>query len=174
MGSTVESKPVTSLNPACVIPWISTRKRKLRNGSFLAIFALSLLPLSFRHAASTRKLRQTENYELGGLHHRHADDYDQPAIVDVVLCHGGAVHLYEERFVLFGAHQNACEPLRDQDLREGLLDPRPQPFIVVLENHPLRPLVDRLAQEEEEAPHVDIFPKRVLGASARTPHTQTA
>src|SRR6185369_16731354 len=100
----VVSAIITSLNPACVTPSISSRNRKLRNGSMRGIARSSPLNLG-------RVLEDAEDHELGGPHRRDADLADQAPVEDVVLGHGGAVAGDEERLLLRAAEERSEPPL---------------------------------------------------------------
>ena len=59
-----------------------------------------------------RLLLDAEDDELGRFDRRDADLADQPAVVDVVLGHGRAVAVDEERLLLRQALQRAAAPDR--------------------------------------------------------------
>src|SRR5205085_2589525 len=93
-----------------------------------------------------RPLADTEDDELRRIGRRHADQADQPAVVEVVLRHRGAVAAYEERLLRLGAHQRAGAPCRDEEVLDGLADRAPEPLVVRLEDGPLGRLVDRVLE----------------------------
>ena len=74
--------------------------------------------------------------------------------------HGRAVADDVEGLVGGRALQRADPPLGDQEAADRLPDPRPQRLVVRLEDHPLRGLVDRLLDHEEQATHADVAPRR--------------
>src|SRR6185369_1181967 len=124
-------------------------------------------------SGAARKLRNPENHEFRRARRRDTDHHDEPAVVDIVVSHRGAVDLDEERFFFSGSEERALSPLRAQKLGDGLLDSRPQPIVVWLEDHPLRATEDRGLDEDEETPHVYVLPQRVVRKRARTPDATT-
>src|SRR5205814_4246546 len=119
------------------------------------------VPLSLGEQGLPRLLVDTEDHELGREHGRHPDDADQPAVLQVLLGHRGAVAGHEERLVRRRSGQRARAPDRAEEVRHRLAYQRPQRFAVRLEDDPLGPLVDGLFEEEEQPPHVDVLPRRV-------------
>ncbi len=109
-------------------------------------------------------LADAEDHELGRPHRRDADEYDEPAVVDVVLRHRGPVAPDEERVLRLRPDQAAVAPERGQELLDLLADARPEPLVVRLEHDPLGGLVDGCLDEGSEAADVDVLPLRVVGA----------
>src|SRR4029453_5203720 len=108
-----------------------------------------------------RPLSDTQDRELRGLCRRHADHADQPAAVDVLLRHRGAVALHEERLVFRDAHQRAAAPDRPEESGHRLAHRRPGGLVVPFKSYPPGAAVDRALDEDEEPPDVDVLPERV-------------
>ena len=83
-------------------------------------------PVLFGYLRASGPLRDAEDDELGGLHRRDADQDDQPAVVYIVLGHGGAVALDEEGFLRRRAHQRAVAPQAHQEAGDVALDRLPE------------------------------------------------
>src|SRR6185369_5809103 len=88
------------------------------------------------------ELGETKDHKLRRLHHGKTDDANQPAIVDVSLRHGCAIHLDEECFRRLEAHQCATAPLGDQKLSYRLIHPRPEFLVVGLKHDKLSSFID--------------------------------
>src|SRR2546427_1262716 len=111
MGSTVTSKPLTSLKPACWMLSISNRKRKFLNGSLRGIFSsLSTLvvngyeTLELSYVRIPRELCNAKDDEFGWFNRGDTDNTDQASIIDVILGHGSAVDFHKERLFHLGPH----------------------------------------------------------------------
>src|SRR2546427_4205995 len=126
-----------SVNPACWMPWISSRKRELRYGSFR-----SGIVRSFQLSLGTlRLLRDAEDDEFRRFDWRDPDvDYKPPQIAGlwrVVF----VVDLDEESLLGRGAEQRPVAPDRSEKGGNVTLHFRPQRPVLGLENHPLRTLI---------------------------------
>src|SRR5437660_1613316 len=167
-GSTVKFRPLHSLKPATLVRSSSRRKLYPRNGSFRASVATPRL-LSLRRHRAASPLADSDDHELGRLHRRHADDEDQPAVVDVVLCHRGPVALDEEGLLGGPAHERPVAPNRGEEHGDALPDTRPRQLVVGLEDDPLRAAVEGCLQEDEEPAHVDVLELGFAGGAAGSP-----
>src|SRR3569832_393157 len=121
-----------------------------------------------------RLLANPEDYKLGGLHWCDADVANQPAVIDVVLRHRGAIAFDEERFFLRHSHQCAGAPHADQEVGDAAPHPGPEWLVVWFKHDPLRAFVNGLFDEQEEPPHVDVFPLTVRRHRARAPETNAS
>src|SRR5262245_45959037 len=106
-------------------------------------------------------LADAEDHELRRLHWRDADQTNQPAVVDVVLAHGRAVALHEERLVRRRAEERTVAPHGREKSGQAPSHGRPGAFVVRLEHDPLRAALDRGLDKNEETADVDILPLRV-------------
>ena len=103
-------------------------------------------------------MADAEDDELGGLDGGDANDADESAVVEVVLCHGGSIAFYEERIFGFVAEEGASAPLSEEEVADGVADACPEVLAVGLEDNPLDSLFDGVLDEVEEASDVDVFP----------------
>src|SRR5258706_2171752 len=101
-------------------------------------------------------LADAEDYVFGGLGRRDADQRDHSAVVEIVLRHRRAVAMDEIRLLGFLADQRAIAPERQQEIFNGLPDIPPQPVVVGLEHRPLRALVDRVLEEDEQPTDIHV------------------
>src|SRR5205814_2757061 len=103
-----------------------------------------------------RHLADAEDHELGRLHRGDADLANHLAGVDDFRRVGLGVALHVERLLRRLAHQRARVVDAQEERRDVAVHPLPEPFVVRLEHHPLRPDLDRLLDHQEQAPHVDV------------------
>src|SRR3954464_12975503 len=95
-----------------LMPSISTWKLYPRSGSIRSAFAIVAPPfdLGFLDQSAGCGLGDAEDDEFGGLHRGDADLDDQPAVVDVVLCHRRRAADRVERLLLLQPEQGAVAP----------------------------------------------------------------
>ena len=116
-------------------------------------------------------LADAEDDELGRVQRRHADQADQPAVVEIVLRHRRAVAADEVGVLRLVAEQRAVLPLVEQEVGDGAAHVGPQLGAVGLEHRPLRALVDRVLEVGEVAPQVDVLPLGIA-RGVRAPHSR--
>ena len=101
-----------------------------------------------------------------GFTERDADDADQPAVVDIRLRHRRAVAFDEVRLFDLGSFEAAVAPDQSQKIGNRSAHPRPQIFLVRLEDHPLQAAVDRCLDENHQPAHIEVFPVGIAGDNA--------
>src|SRR5262249_26764060 len=135
-------------------------------------FWVAILPLA--DLGFERLLLDAEDDELCRFNGRDADDADQASVINVVLSHRRAIDFDEEGFVGFGALQRAASPDCSQKIGDRRPYARPERLVVRLEDDKLGAFVDRLFNENEQPPHVDVFPRAVGSDHARAPYAIAA
>src|SRR4051812_32100772 len=137
-------RPDTSEKPALIGPPPSTGPNSTRNlnapyGLSRTIAGMSSSsPLRCPSAARVGgELADAEDHELRRLDRRDPDEADQPAVVEVVLRHRGAVAAHEVRLLRRGAQECAGAPLDVEEVLHGAADVAPQRLAVGLEHRPL-------------------------------------
>ncbi len=119
-------------------------------------------------------LADAEDHEFCGMQGSHTDQDDEPAIVDVMLRHRGAVTLHKVSFVRFASHQSSTAPLIEKEIRNNLTDVLPQVVAIGFENDPLGAVVDGVFEISKVAADGDILPFGVGTDGAGTPDAITA
>src|SRR4051812_46548952 len=164
-------RPLASVKPPTSTPSISMMKLNCPNGSIRlpSAIACSLSrlrarpPSGLRHVGAGAPLADAEDDELGRLHRGDADLADEAAVVDVGLRHRRVVALDVERLLLRAPLQHVVDPEPGQEVADAPPHARPQRFVVDLEDDPPRRAHDRLLDEDEQAAHVDVAPRRIGG-----------
>src|SRR5215472_15261281 len=163
--------PETSEKPASIGPPPATSPNstlKLNAPYGLSRF-VGIAPSPHSAAGVGGPLPDAENHELGRLDGRHADQADQPAIVEIVLRHRAAVAEDEVRLVGSLAEQRSVAPLNLEEVLDGPGDVAPQRLVVGLEYDPLSRFIDGVLEIDEQPPHVDVEPFRIRAHRARAP-----
>src|SRR5213082_3134058 len=118
--------PLTSEKPPMMLPsapspWGPPSETMKLNAPYGLSRKVGMAPSSARGVGHgiARPLADAEDHELGRVHGGHADQADQPAVVQVVLRHGGAVAAHEEGTVGLLAHQRAVLPLHQEEVFHG-------------------------------------------------------
>ena len=111
-------------------------------------------------------LADPENDKLGGLHHCHADFGNHlPQLTHLQrICL--VVTLDEKRLLGRIAEQRTVAPHGGKKGAHIATDLGSQAGVVRLKNHPLGPLVNRLAKKQEQSPHVNVLPI-IVGVAAQ-------
>src|SRR5260370_39472064 len=82
-------------------------------------------------------LADAEDHEFCGMQGSHTDQDDEPAIVDGMLRHRGAVTLHKVSFVRFASHQSSTAALIEKDIRSNLTDVLTEVLAIAFENDSL-------------------------------------
>src|SRR5262249_55242788 len=114
------------------------------------------------------------DHELGGLDWRDTDHANQSPAVDVCLHHRRTVALDEERFLYLGSLEPPVAPHQGEEVGDRAPHACPQRLGIGLEHHPLQTAVDRGLDEDQQPPHVHVFPIRVARYDASAEHANAA
>jgi len=103
-------------------------------------------------------LADFEGLEFCRFYRCYANECDEFIVIEVALCHSGAITFDEEGLFGFSSHESAVLPGLSKKICYASIYFCPCCLVVGFESYPLCTFLNRLLQVNEQSADIDVFP----------------